>query len=184
MTSQHRSSSSTIYSMPSSCTNASSMTTSAAVRLSPVSCLKSRLLCWFFCNDEVACQNRRSRFHCRYVYAIVGAEKLGGGSCPNRGPTAVSSSTLSHCLALVSFHARHRYQLWIFPSQNLVQNRQYRDTVTCLPAHTEQRCVKVAEVRIICTRSGSIVILLPPTHQQGSKLHHFSIVTMFLPSKT
>ena len=24
-------------------------------------------------------------------------------------------------------------------SQNLVQNRQYRDTVMCLPAHTEQR---------------------------------------------
>ena len=54
-------------------------------------------------------------------------------------------------------------------SQNLVQNRQYRDTVRCLPAHTEQRFVKVAEVRIICTRSGSIVILLPPTHQQGSR---------------
>ena len=55
------------------------------------------------------------------------------------------------------------------PSQNLVQNRQYRETVTCLPAHTEQRSAKVAEVRIICTRSGSIVILLPPTHQQGSR---------------
>ena len=55
------------------------------------------------------------------------------------------------------------------PSQNLAQNRQYRDTVTCLPAHTEQRCVKVAKVRIICTGSGSIVILLPPTHQQGSR---------------
>ena len=67
-----------------------------------------------FCNDEVACQSRRSRFHCRYVYASVGAEKLGGGSCPNRGPTAVSSSTLSHCLAMVSSHAELRYQLWIF----------------------------------------------------------------------
>ena len=55
------------------------------------------------------------------------------------------------------------------PSQNLVQNRQSRDTVTCIPAHTEQRFVKVAEVRIICTKSGSIVILLPPTHQQGSR---------------
>ena len=54
-------------------------------------------------------------------------------------------------------------------SQNLVQNRQYRDTVTCLPAHNEQRFVKVADVRIICTRSGCIVILLPPTHQQGSR---------------
>ena len=99
VTSQHWSSSSTIKSMPSSCTNASSMTTSAAVRLSPLSCLKSHLPCRFFCNDEVACQSRRSRFHCRYVCASVGAEKLGGGSCPNRGPTAVSSSTLSHCLA-------------------------------------------------------------------------------------
>ena len=46
------------------------------------------------------------------------------------------------------------------PSQNLVQNRQYRDTVSCLPAHTEQTSAKVAEVRIICTRSGSVVILL------------------------
>ena len=55
------------------------------------------------------------------------------------------------------------------PSQNLVQNRQYRDTVTCLTAHTEQIFAKVAKVRIICTRSGSIVILLPPTHQQGSR---------------
>ena len=55
------------------------------------------------------------------------------------------------------------------PSQNLAQNRQYRDTVTCLPAHTEQRFAKVAEVRVICTRSGSIVILLPPSHQQGSR---------------
>ena len=170
--------------MPSSCTNASSMTTSAAVRLSPLSCLKSRLLCWFFCNDEVACQNRRSRFHCRYVHASVGAGKLGGGSCPNRGPTAVSSSTLSHCLALVSFHARHRYQLWILPSQNLVHNRQYRDTVTCFPAHTEQRFVKVAEVRIICTRSLLYRDTAPTNTPTGIKLHHFSIVTMFLPSKT
>ena len=48
------------------------------------------------------------------VYASVGAEKLGGGSCPNRGPTAVSSSTLSHCLAMVSSRAGLRYQLWIF----------------------------------------------------------------------
>ena len=114
VTSQHRSSSSTIKSMPSSYTNASSMTTSAAVQLSPLSCLKSHLHCPFFCNDEVACHSRRSRFHCRYVYANVGAEKLGGGSCPNRGPTAVSSSILSHCLAMVSSHAELRYQMWIF----------------------------------------------------------------------
>ena len=107
-------SSSTIKSMPSSCTNASSMTTSAAVRLSTSSCLTSHPPCRFFCNDEVACQSRRSRFHCRYVYASVGPEKLGGGSCPNRGPTAVSSSTLSHCLAMVSSHAGLRHQLWIF----------------------------------------------------------------------
>ena len=55
------------------------------------------------------------------------------------------------------------------PSQNLTQNQQYRDTVTCLQAHTEQRFAKVAKVRIFCARSGSIVILLPPTHQQGSR---------------
>ena len=36
------------------------------------------------------------------------------------------------------------------PSQNLVQNRQYRDTVTCIPAHTEQGFANIAEVRIIC----------------------------------
>ena len=143
--------------------------------------------------------------------ASVGAEKLGGGSCPNRGPTAVSSSILYHCLAMVSspfFRGRVECSFVLFfelvfvfgrvpcqasgasllsfclfvgpvlqfhsvgvdlPSQNLVQNRQYRDTVTCLPAHTEQRSAKVAEVRVICTRSGSIVILLPPTHQQGSR---------------
>ena len=115
VTSQHRSISSTIKSMPSSCTNASSMTTSAAVRLSPLSCLKSHPSCRFFCNDEVAFATvKRSRFHCRFVCASVGAEKLGGGSCPNRGHTAVSSSTLSHCLVMVSSHAGLRYQLWIF----------------------------------------------------------------------
>ena len=49
------------------------------------------------------------------VYASVGAEKLGGGSCPNRGHTTVSSSILSYCLAMVSTHAPElRYQLWIF----------------------------------------------------------------------
>ena len=69
------SSSSTIMSMPFSCTNASSRTTSAAVRLSPLSCLKSHPPCRLFCNDEVACQSRRSRFHCRYVYAGVGDVK-------------------------------------------------------------------------------------------------------------
>ena len=73
VTSQHRSNSSTIKSMPSSCTNASSMTTSAAIRLSPLSCLKSHPSRRFFCNDDVACQSRRSRFRCRYVYASVGA---------------------------------------------------------------------------------------------------------------
>ena len=31
------------------------------------------------------------------------------------------------------------------PSQNLAQNRQYRDTVTCLPAHNE--LVKVVKVQ-------------------------------------
>ena len=113
MTFQHRSSSSTIKSMPSSCTSASSLRTSAAVRLSPVSRLKSHPPRLFFCNDEVACQSRTSHFHCRCVYAGVGAEKLGCRSCPNRGPTAVSSSTLSHCPARVSSHAGLRHQLWI-----------------------------------------------------------------------
>ena len=55
------------------------------------------------------------------------------------------------------------------PFQNLAQVRQYRDIVTCLSAHNEQRLVKVVNVQIICTRSGSIVMLLPPTHQQGSR---------------
>ena len=55
------------------------------------------------------------------------------------------------------------------PFQNLAQVRQYRDIVTCLSAHNEQRLVKVVKVQIICTRSGSIVMLLPPTHQQRSR---------------
>ena len=76
-------------------------------------CHKSHPTRPFFCNDEVACQSRRSRFHWRWVFAGVGAEKLGGGSCPNRGPTAVSSSTPSHCPAMVSSNAGLRYQLWI-----------------------------------------------------------------------
>ena len=153
--------------MPSSCTNASSMTTSAAVRLSPLSCLKSHPPCRFFCNDEVVCQSRRSRFHCRYVYASVGAEKLGGGSCPNRGPTGILINYF--LLSCHGFVPRRAPQSTVdLPSQKLVQNRQYRDTVTCLPAHTEQISAKVGDIRIICTRSGSIVILLPPTHQQGS----------------
>ena len=33
------------------------------------------------------------------------------------------------------------------PSQSLARNRQYRDTVTCLPTHTEQKIVTVAKVR-------------------------------------
>ena len=53
---EHRSSCSTIKSMPSSCANASSMTTSAVIQLSPVSCLKKHPPCRFFCNDEVACR--------------------------------------------------------------------------------------------------------------------------------
>ena len=76
--------------------------TFAAVRLSPLSCLQSHTPRQLFCKDEVACQIRRSRFHWRWVYARVGAEKLGGRSCPNRGPTA---STVSHCPAIVSSHA-------------------------------------------------------------------------------
>ena len=35
------------------------MTTSAAVQLSPLSCLQSHSPCRFFCNDDVACQSRR-----------------------------------------------------------------------------------------------------------------------------
>ena len=56
------------------------------------------------------------------------------------------------------------------PFQSLAPNRQYRDTVTCLPTHTHRTgIVTVAKVRIICTRSGGIVILPPPTHQQREK---------------
>ena len=70
------------------------------------------------------------------MHASVGAEKLGGGSCPNRGPTAVSSSTLSLCLAMVSSHAGLR----CLPSQSLAQNRQYGDTVTCLQQTPNKNC--------------------------------------------
>ena len=45
-------------------------------------------------------------------------------------------------------------------SPSLAQNRQYRVTVTCLPTLTGQGNVKDAKVRILCTRSGSIVVLL------------------------
>ena len=37
-----------------------------------------------------------------------------------------------------------------------------------LPVHNELLLVKVVKVRIICARSGNTVILLPPTHKQGS----------------
>ena len=47
------------------------------------------------------------------------------------------------------------------PSQSLAQYQQFRDTVTCLPTHTEQKIVTVAKVQIIRTRNSSIVILLP-----------------------
>ena len=154
--------------MPSSCTNASSMTTSAAVWLPPLSCLKNHLSCRFFYNDEVACQARRSRSHCRYVYAGVGVEKLGGGSCPNRGPSAVFSSTFSHCLAMVSSHATAPLPTVDLPSPSLAQNRQYRETVTCSPMQPEQEIVTVVKVRIICTRSGRIVIL--PHRQSDNEL--------------
>ena len=170
VTSPHRSNSSTIKSMPSFCADASSMTTSAAVPLSPLSCLQSEPPCGCFGNDDVACQCRRPRFHCRYVYAGVGAEKLGGGSCPNRGPTDGSSSTLSHSLAMVSSHARLHYHLWIFRLRVLAQNRTYRDTVTCFTCAHLTLLATVAMIRIPYTRSGSIVNTAPtktPTQQNS-----------------
>ena len=122
--------------MPSSCTNASSMTTSAAVRFSPLSCLKSHPPCWFFCNDEVACQSRRSRFHCRYVYASVGAENLEVDPVQ-----AVVPSLRPHLLFPIAWPwfrptRQLRYQLWSFRLRVSHQNRQHRDTVTCSPTHT------------------------------------------------
>ena len=67
---------------------------------------------------------------------------------------------------------REVFQMTTFvnlPSQNLAQNRQYCDAVTCLPAHNEQRLVKVVKVQMISTRSGSIVILLPPTDHRDQE---------------
>ena len=84
-------------------------------------------------------KRQRSRFHWWQVYAGVGAEKLGGGSCPSRGPTTVSSSTLSHCLAMVSSHARAPLPTVDLPSQNLAQTRQCRDTVTWFYQHTPNK---------------------------------------------
>ena len=57
-------------------------------------CHKSHPTRSFFCNDEVACQSRRSRFHWPYVYAGVGAEKLGGGSCVKHYCVLVNSFLL------------------------------------------------------------------------------------------
>ena len=63
-----------------------------------------------------------------------------------------------------------RFQQWIFRLKTLYKlDSIFRDTVTCLPAHTEQGFAKVADVRKIFSKSGSIVTLLPPTHQQGSR---------------
>ena len=113
VTSQHRSNSANIRSIQSSCTTASSMTTSAAVRLSPLSSRTSHPPCRCFCKEVVACHRRRSRFHCRWVYVGVREEKLGDGSRPNRGSTGVSSSTVSHRPATVSSHVVLCYELWI-----------------------------------------------------------------------
>ena len=169
VTSQHRSSSSTIKSMPSSRINASSMTTSAAVQLPSFTCLKSHPSCRFLRNDDVASYSRRSPFHRRHVYAGVGAEKLGGGSCPKRGPTAVSSSTLSQCLAMVSSHAGLHYQLWI-SRLNTLSNNNNLVTRWATHQHTNKPIIAtIAKVQIICTRIDSIVILLPPTHQHRPK---------------
>ena len=55
------------------------------------------------------------------------------------------------------------------PSKSLAPNRQYRDTVTCLPAHTEQGFAKVAEVRIICTQEWQYRDTAPTNTPTGIK---------------
>ena len=107
------------------------------------------LRCCLFNLVRVCCRSTRHRFP-TLVMCL--------SSASNRA--CVDGSTSTSSCPSTSVH---------LPSRNLAQNRQCRDTVTCLPAHNEQRLVKVVKVPIICTRSGSIVILLPPSHQQGSR---------------
>ena len=52
-------------------------------------------------------------------------------------------------------------------SQSLAKNRTCRDTVTCLLAHTGQYLPVFEMIRILYTRSGSIVILRPPKRQHS-----------------
>ena len=56
-------------------------------------------------------------------------------------PLLLSSSTLSHCLAMVSSHTGLRNQLWIFRLRTL-QEKQHRDTVASPPTNTptDQNC--------------------------------------------
>ena len=89
--------------------------------------------------------------------------------CPNRGPTAcvlIDSFPLS-CHGFVPRRAPP--PTVIFRLRFLHKIDSTAILLTCLPAHNEQRLVKVVKVQVICTRNGSIVILLPPTHQQGSR---------------
>ena len=61
------------------------------------------------------------------MYASVGTEKLGGGSCPNRGPTGILINSFP--LSCHGFVPRRAPLPTVdLPSQNLVQNRQYRDS--------------------------------------------------------
>ena len=79
----------------------------------------------------------------------------------------------------------HQFFPFVFPwfrptRQSSATNCGFSVSVSCTKSTVSRYCnvftntprtgvVTVAKVRILCTRSGSIVILLPPTHQQGSR---------------
>ena len=90
-------------------------------------------------------------------------------------PWTLKEQILSHFSATCKHSSIHlRFQVFraslVDPSsQDLSQNRQYRDTVMCLPTHTQDKVVAVVMVHIIFPRSGSIVVLLSPTHQHEGK---------------
>ena len=117
--------------------NASSMTTSAAVRLSPLSCLKSHSPAGFSSTmrspakveDRVSIVDK-----CTPVSALRNLEV---GLVQTVVPLPCP-----HQLVPIAPHGfvprRAPLPTVGLPSQSLAQNRQYRDTVTCLPTPAGQ----------------------------------------------
>ena len=135
--------------------------------------------CVFFQDSDFACDLADSKSTSGSVLCTLGSHTFVSISCTCKKKGKQQYCSRHNLIGRTSMIGRnsctprvgHRERCVCvdLPSQNLAQNRQYRDTIMCLPAHNEQRLVKVVKVQIICTRSGRIVILLPPTDQQGSR---------------